>query len=188
MLGTDLRNWFELFDGLAVYRPTAAGGHAFDGWLNCTDIEDQFTSSKVTFAGARYEPTDQTQREKFLNVLIGYASTFVFLRLMERRRQMIPPSLDYKLTPLGRRVGNWGYGPRPGFKKQTFFFVAAVFLRTYKYKWLIAAGAAGWAVLNAFKFYAAAMSWAVALPFAAWSAVAVGALVALGVFLKAKLG
>lgn len=188
MLGADLRNWFELFDGLAVYRPTPEGGHTFDGWLNCTDIENRFKSDKLTFAGTRYDATNQAQREKLLNALIGYASTFVFLRLMERRRQMIPPSLDYRFTPLGRRVGNWGYGPSPGFKKQAFFFVAAAFLHAYKYKGLIAVGAAGWAALNAFKFYATAMSWAATLPFAAWSAAAVAAFVALGVFLKAKLG
>jgi len=128
MRGDDLRAWFELFDGMVVYRPRPGGGHVSDGWLNWSDIEGRFKSEKLTFAGKPYDPDDQVQRNALLESLINYAGTFVFLRLLKRRRLINPPSLDYKITPLGRRVGNWGYGSRPGFKKRTFFFAAAVFL------------------------------------------------------------
>jgi hypothetical protein len=69
MLGDDLRAWFELFDGMAVYRPQPGGGHAFDGWLNWSDIEGRFKTEKLTFAGKPYDPEDQAQRNALLDTL-----------------------------------------------------------------------------------------------------------------------
>lgn len=188
MLGTDLRAWFELFGGMAVFRPKVGGGHESDGWLNWSDIEGQFKSHRVLFGGKPYDPSDQAQREKLLDAIVGYANTFVMLRLLEKRRLMNPPSLDYRLTPFGRRVGNWGYGDKPGFKKTALFLLAALGLRLHKYKGVVAVGAAGWATLNAFKFYGAAMSWVGGLPFAVWSAAAVAAVVAIWAVAKSKVG
>jgi hypothetical protein len=141
----------------------------------------------LTFAGKPYDPEDQAQRNALLDTLIGYAGTFVFLRLLERRRQITPPSLGYRLTPLGRRIGNWGYGSRPGFRKRAFFFGAGTFLRAYNYRVLFAVGEAGWAVLNAIKFYSAALSWVGGLPFAAWSAAVVAAIVGIWALIKSRL-
>lgn len=188
MLGSDLRACFELFDGMVVYRPKPGGDHESDGWLNWSDIEGRFKSSRILFGGKPYDPTDQAQREKLLDAIVGYANTFVLLHLLEKRRLMNPPSLDYRLTAFGRRVGNWGYGDKPGFKKAAVFLLAALGLRLYRYKGLIAVGAAGWAALNAFKFYGAAMSWAGGLPFAAWSAAAVAVVVSIWAVVKSKLG
>ena len=188
MLGSDLRAWFELFDGMVVYRPKPGGGHESDGWLNWSDIESRFKSNRVLFGGKPYDPTDHVQREKIVDAIVGYANTFVLLRLLEKRRTLNPPSLDYQLTPFGRKVGNWGYGDKPGLKKTAVFLLAALGLRLYKYKGVIALGAAGWAALNAFKFYSAAMSWVGGLPFAIWSAAFAAVVIAIWAVVKSKIG
>ena len=173
---------------MVVYRPQSDGGHESDGWLNWSDIEGRFKSSRILFVGKSYNPDNDAQREELLNAIVGYANVVVLLRLLEKRRLMNPPSLDYRLTAFGRRVGNWGYGDKPGFKKTAVFLLAALGLNVYKYKGVIAIGAAGWAALNAFKFYGAAMSWVGGLPFAAWSAAAVAVAVAIWAVVKSKLG
>ena len=173
---------------MVVYRPKPGGGHESDGWLNWSDIEGRFKSSCLSFGGKPYDPNDQAQREELLDAILGNANTFVLFKLLEKRRLMNPPSLDYRLTPFGRRVGNWGYGDMPGIKKRALFVAVELALRSYKYKGLIAFGAAGWAVLNAFKFYSAATSWFSSLPFAAWSAAGIAAAVTIYAIIKSKLG
>src|SRR5713226_6703952 len=118
MLGDDLCVWFEMFDGIVIYRPQPQGGHARDGWINWTDIENPFKNQKLTFMGQPYNPANEAQRNQLLDAIVSYAGIFVLFKLLERRRQISPPSLDYRLTALGRRVGNWGYGPKPGLKKK----------------------------------------------------------------------
>ena len=112
----------------------------------------------------------------------------MWCKLLERRRQTSPPSLDYRLTALGRRVGNWGYGPKPGFKKRTFFFFLALGLKAYKLRKVVAIGSLGWAALNAAKFYTAATVWVESLPFAAWSAAAIVVILAVASIIKAGVG
>ena len=187
MLGSDLRAWYELFDGIVIYRPAPGGGHENDGWLNWSDIERRFVTERLTFAGKPYDPKDNVQREKLLDALVNHANLFVRLRLLEKRRQINPPSLDYRVTKFGRAVGNWGYGPKPGFKKSAFFCLVSLALRGYKLKILVAVGAAGWAGLNAFRFYFTAITWADGLPFAAWSAAAIALVVGAVAAIRAKL-
>ncbi len=188
MLGDDLRLWFELFHGIVVYRPLPGGGHSSDGWLNWSDIENRFKRENLTFEGKKYDPQNAEQQNQLLNALVKYASAFVTLRLLERRRQLVPPSLDYRVTSFGRRVGNWGYGTKPGFKKRAFFFIGAAFFRAYKFRWMIAIGAIGWGVLNAIRFYTTALDWVSHLPFASWSAALIAVIVAVVVVIKSKLG
>lgn len=188
MLGDDLRVWFEMFDGIIVYRPTPGGGHVADGWLSVKDIESRFASARPLFGGKPYDPCDLTQRNSLTNHIIEYAGAFVACGLMERRREIIPPTLDYRLTNFGRRVGNWGYGDRAGVRKRALFFALAVWFKVYRFRWLITAGALGWGVLNAFRFYAYAIAQVEALPFMAWSAVAVAVLAGIWALLKSKLG
>lgn len=187
MLGNDLRVWFELFDGIVIYRPRSDGGHVSDGWINWSDIENRFKREKLKFTGSIYNASDPVQRDKLLNAITHYASALVVCRLLERRRLINPSSLDYRLTPFGRRVGNWGYGQKPGFKKRSLFFLIALWLKAYKFKKVITIGAAAWGVLNALKFYGAALSWAEGLPFAAWSAAAVMVLIAAWIYIKSKV-
>lgn len=188
MLGDDLRAWFELFNGIVIYRPVPGGGHMADGWLNWSDIENRFKSEQLRLEGKSYDPTSQEQHERLLNALINYAGALVTCRLLERRRQISPPTLGYRLTSFGRRVGNWGYGSKPGFKKRSLFFILALGFRAYRFRRIITIGAIGWGVLNAVKFFAAAASWAGGLPFAAWSGVMVGVLVAIWIAIKTKIG
>lgn len=188
MLGDDLRTWFELFDGIVIYRPAPGGGHVADGWLNWSDIENRFKSERLRFAGRPYDPSDQEQHEKLLDAIINYAGALVTCKLLERRRKISPPSLDYRLTSFGRRVGNWGYGSTPGFKKRSLFFILALGFRVYRFRTVITVGAVGWGILNAFKFYAAAASWAEGMPFAAWSGAVVTLLLAAWIAIKTEGG
>ena len=188
MLGDDLRAWFELFDGILIYRPQPDGGHPADGWINWSEIENRFKSQKLLFSGRPYDPTNQEQRGKLLDAIVNYAGVFVTCKLLERRRQLSPPSLDYRLTSFGRRVGNWGYGANAGFRKRSFFFVLALGLRAYRIRTVITVGAVGWGILNGVKFYATAVSWAEGLPCATWSAALVAAAVAIWVVIKSKFG
>ena len=88
VLGDDLRAWFELFDGIAVFRPRAGGGHDFDGWLSWSDIEDRFNSGKLKFAGVPYDSQNRAQRNKLIDAHLNYAHALVCLRLLERRRRL----------------------------------------------------------------------------------------------------
>jgi hypothetical protein len=187
MLGDDLRHWFELFDSIVIYKPQPDGGHASDSWLNWSDIEGRFKSEGLTFCGQRYNPSDEAQRNRLLEALIGYANTFVRFWLLEKRRLISPPSLDYRLTKFGRLVGNWGYGDKPGFKKRALFFVMALAVRAYRFRWVLVVGTTGWAILNATRFYITAASWIDTLPFAVWSALVIFTLTTVYGFIKAKL-
>jgi len=187
MLGEDLRNWFELFDGIVIYKSQPGGGHVSDGWLNWTAIEGRFKSEKLAFMGLRYDPSNEVQRNKLLEALVGYSNTLVRFRLLEKRRQIFPPSLDYRVTAFGRRVSNWGYGANPEFKKKALFFAMALVIRAYRLRWIVVFGAVGWGILNSVRFYMAAASWVESLPFAAWSAAAIAIVGAAYVVVKAKL-
>jgi hypothetical protein len=103
-----LRNWFELFAGMTVYRPKD-GTHVSDGWLNTKDVERRFSSENLRFGGRRYDASDTEQQNQLLDAIIHNAGLLCTLRLLERRHQLRPPSLDYRVTPLGRRIDAWGY-------------------------------------------------------------------------------
>jgi hypothetical protein len=180
MWGDGLRLWFELFAGMVVYRGGEPATGESVGWLNVNDIEGRFKSEKLTFQGRKYDPTDTQQKNALLEAIINKASVLCYVRLLERRRQLHPPSLDYRVTRLGRRIGNWGYGHRPGVRKRAVFFAIEAFFRLKRYWKVIAIGAAGWALLNAFKFYGAVWSWVANDAFAAVSAIVVAASVWLG--------
>ena len=72
---------------------------------------------------------------------------------------MIPPSLDYRVTQIGRKVDSWGYGDQVKLRTRLTFFLIEVFFRAKKYRKVVILGAAGWAILNAYRFYVAAFDW-----------------------------
>jgi hypothetical protein len=159
MWGNQLRIWFELFAGMAIHRPSHDGRHVDDGWINPNDIESRFRLEQLRVQGRTYNPNDLAQRNHLFNAIIGNAGALCSAKLLERRRQITPPSLDYRVTRLGRKVDNWGYGDQPGFRKRLVFFAIETWLRLRRYWKVVAIGAAGWAVLNAAKFYSAAWHW-----------------------------
>ena len=188
MFGDDLRAWFDIFSGIVVYRPLPGGGHESDGWLNINDLEGRFKSEKLKFAGHSYDPENKEQRDKLLNSIITYASLFVRYKLLERRRRLEPPSLDYRVTPFGRRVGNWINRTGPKKRKRALFFLMALANHAHRYKAIITFGALGWAVANAVRFYGDALAWSEHLPFAALSAAVVSFFVGGFIIVKAMLG
>lgn len=180
MWGDGLRQWFELFAGIVVHRGGEPTTSENAGWLNVNDIEGRFRNEKLTFQGRKYDPTDIQQKNALLEAIIGKAGALCYVRLLERRRQLHPPSLDYRVTRLGRRIDNWGYGDRAGARKRAVFFAIEAFFRLKRYWKVIAIGAAGWAILNAFKFYGALWSWVANDAFAAVSALVVAVFLWLG--------
>jgi hypothetical protein len=148
------------------------------GWLNWSDVERSFLLGNKTIDGQRYDPNNKTQRNNFLDGLINHASVLCEMKLLERRRQIDPPSLDYRVTRLGRRVDGWGYGPKPGLRKSAVFFSIEVIYWVKRFKGIIAVGAFGWAALNAARFYGVAAQWIGGTAFPVLSALAIAAALA----------
>jgi hypothetical protein len=159
MWGKNLCNWFELFAGIVVYKMTDNGPDNNEGWINITEFEKCFTRGQLTFAGNPYDPSDAKQRSALLDAIIAKAGLLCTVKLLERRRNIVPPSLDYRVTTFGRKVDSWGYGSHPGLRKKTFFFAIELFFRLKKHQKLVTFGTAGWAMLNAYKFYATTFEW-----------------------------
>lgn len=180
MWGDGLRLWFQLLAGMVVYRGGEPTTGENTGWLNVNDIEGRFRSENLTFHGRKYDPTDKQQKNALLEAIINQAGALCYVRLLERRRQLLPPSLDYRVTRLGRRIDSWGYGDKAGFRKRAVFFAIEAFFRLKRYWKVVAIGAAGWALLNAFKFYGVVWSWAANDAFALVSALVVATFVWLG--------
>ncbi len=173
MWGDGLRLWFELFAGMVVYRADKPMTGENEGWLNVNDIEGRFKHERLTFHGKRYDPTDAQQKNALLEAIIKQAGALCYVKLLERRRQLHPPSLDYRVTSLGRRIDSWGYGGRPGIRKRALFFLIETFFRLKPYWKVVTVGATGWVILNAAKFFGEAWSWISNDAFAAASAAAV---------------
>jgi hypothetical protein len=180
MWGDSLRLWSELFAGMVVYRAGEPTTGENVGWLNVNDIESRFKGEKLTFDGKKYDPNDAQQKNALLEAIIKQAGALCYVKLLERRRQLHRPSLDYRVTPLGRRIDGWGYGNRPGVRKRAVFFLIEAFFRLKRYWKLVAIGAAGWALLNAAKFFGAAWSWISNDLFVAASAAVVAVVIWLG--------
>ena len=172
--------WFELFAGMVVYRGGEPTTGENVGWLNVNDIEGRFKSEKLTYQGKKYDPGDAQQKNALLEAIIKQAGALCYVKLLKRRRQLHPPSLDYRVTPLGRRIDRWGYGDRPGIRKRAVFFLIEAFFRFKRYWKLVAIGAVGWSILNAAKFFGAAWSWISNDAFAAASAAVVAIIIWLG--------
>lgn len=187
MWGDSIRAWFELFAGVAVYRVTPTGPEHDDGWINASAFEDRFARESLPFGGRPYDPSDNRQKNALLDALIGNASALCHVGLLERRRNISPPSLDYRVTKLGRRVDSFGSGRSPGVRKRLVFLSIAAYFQVRPYWKLMAIGAGGWTLLNALKFYSAAFEWASGNIFAWISAVVMAAIVAVLAFVKSHL-
>ena len=159
MWGEGLRWWHEFFAGIAVFRVTADGNDDNEGWINASTCEDRFRRESILLDGRRYDPNDPKQRNQLLDAIISNAGILCHLKLLERRRQMTPPSLDYRVTKLGRKIDAWGYGEHTELRKKLLFFAFEAYLRGKKHWKVITVGAAGWGVVNAFKFYTTALDW-----------------------------
>ena len=186
MLGNGLLAWFQLFHGVVIYRPASSGGHTADGWLNWSDIEQRFIREKLTFGGKPYDAQIDSQRDQLLDAIVDHANALVFCKLLEKRRQTHPPSLDYRVTPFGRCVGNWQSSTGPDFRQKLFFFCAALVFKALRLKKVIAIGALGWTAINAFRFYSQAASWLEHLSFAGVSAAIVAFMVAMWALISNK--
>lgn len=173
MWGENLRYWFELFAGIAVFKVTANGPDNNDGWINISNYENRFCSDRITFNGRPYDPKDTKHRNELLDAIINNAGILCAVKLLERRRQIDPPSLDYRVTKIGRRIDAWGYGENAGFRKKALFFLIETYLRLQKHWKIITIGAAGWAIVNACKFYTTAFDYIRTDFFLSFTAVAV---------------
>jgi hypothetical protein len=187
MWGDSLRAWFELFAGVTVHRVTSPGPDNDDGWINASVFEDRFTREGLLFGGRPYDPSDSKQKNALLDAIIANASALCHVGLLERRRNISPPSLDYRVTKLGRRLDSFGYGGSPGLRKRLVFLCIAAYFRLRKYWKLVAIGAGGWALLNALKFYSVAFEWANGNVFALVSAIVTAVVLAVLAFVRSHL-
>jgi hypothetical protein len=187
MWGDSLRVWFELFAGVTVHRVTPTGPDNDDGWTNVSVFEDRFIRERLLFRGRPYDPSNGRQRNALLDAIIASASALCHVRLLERRRNISPPSLDYRVTNLGRRLDSFGYGRSPGLRKRLVFLCIAAYFRLRKYWKLVAIGAGGWAFLNALKFYSAAFEWVNGNVFALVSAIVTAVILAVLTFVRSHL-
>jgi hypothetical protein len=159
MLGESLRNWFELFSGIAVYHINDKGSDDNEGWININEFEKRFIRERLVFAGKPYDPSDNKQRNQLLNAIIYYASLLCEVKLLERQHKINPTSLEYRVTKLGRKIDKLGYGTNPGLRKRLIFAAIYRFFWIKKYWKIVSFGALGWAIINAYKFYSAAFNW-----------------------------
>lgn len=141
MWGDNYRKWFDLFAGIVVYRATEDAPGNDEGWVNVNEYEKMFSSDRLTFNGRPYTPSDTKQRNKLLEAILNNAGALCAVKLLERRRRIAPPSLDYRVTKFGRRVDAWGYGDKPGIRKRLFFFGVEAFFRLKKHWRLVTIGA-----------------------------------------------
>lgn len=183
MWGDNYRKWFDLFAGIVVYRATEDAPGNDEGWVNVNEYEKMFSSDRLTFNGRPYTPSDTKQRNKLLEAILNNAGALCAVKLLERRRRIAPPSLDYRVTKFGRRVDAWGYGDKPGIRKRLFFFGVEAFFRLKKHWRLVTIGAACWGVINAIRFYGAALEWIRGDVFVAITALGVAVLIWLGALL-----
>ncbi len=159
MLGDGLRNWFEIFTGIVVYRVEKSGPTNNDGWINVIEFEKRILRNKICFQGKIYDETDLKQKNALVDSLITYARVFCKFGLLECRRNMFPASLDYRVTKLGRRVDSWGYADKPGFRKRSLFFLVDLYY-VVKKKWKIyTVLTLLWGVISSLKSYYAAFNW-----------------------------
>jgi hypothetical protein len=185
MWGEGLRWWHEFFAGIAVFRATADGHDDNEGWIHASTYEDRFRSDGILVDGRCYDPKDQKQRNLLIDAIISNAGVLCHLKLLERRRPMIPPSLDYRVTKFGRRIDGWGYGEQAEVRKRLLFLAFELYLRGRKHRKIITIGAAGWGIVNAFKFYTSAFDWIRNDLFSAISAlIMAGALWIIYIFIK----
>ena len=187
MLGNGLRQWFELFAGMVVYRGGEPTSGENVGWLEVDDIERRFKSENLAFGGKKYDSSDPKQKNALLEAILNNAAALCDVKLLERRRLLHPPSLAFRVTKFGRRVDNWGYGDKPGLRKRALFFLVELFFRAKRFWKLIAIFAAGWTLLNAGRFIGASWGWLSNDAFGFVSALVLGAIVLLGAVISGLL-
>ncbi len=186
MWGESLRVWFELFAGVTVHRVTPTGSDNDGGWINASLFEDRFARERLLFEGRPYDPSDSRQKNALLDAIIPNASALCHVGLLERRRNISPPSLDYRVTRFGRRLDSFGYAGSSGLRKRLVFLCIAVYFRLRKYWKLVAIGAGGWTLLNALKFYSAAFDWVNGNVFASVSAIVTAVVLTVIAFIKSQ--
>jgi len=184
MWGDNLRIWFELFSGIVVYRITNDGPDNNEGWININEFEKRFIRESLIFADKPYDPSNKKQRNALIDAIIHNASLLCEVKLLERPRNITPPSLDYRVTKLGRKIDAFGYGISPGFRKKTVFFIIYLYFWVKKYWKFVTIGTLGWTFINSFKFYTAMFGWLRNDLFAIISAIGIGFLVWFSYFLK----
>lgn len=157
MRGDNLRHWFEIFAGATVHRGGVPTTPAELGWLNVKDVESCFRIDEhLNFDGRKYNPSDRRQKEALFDAIINNARALCFVRLLERRRRMSPPSLDYRVTAFGRWIDGWGYGSEPGFRKRAFFFTLDPFFWTVRHWKLVGIVSAVASFFGTMEFYSKA--------------------------------
>ena len=151
--------WLSLFAGIVVYK-VGEDGKADDngGFINIDEFIKRFEQSNLRLGGIQYQKG--SGREEELNeAIINNAGDLCELGLMERKRGMMPPRLEYRVTTKGRKYDNLSRSRFGLFRCKMFFFGRCIWQRIKKYKFLITGAAFAMATINAVRFYNLAFTW-----------------------------
>ncbi len=159
MLGDFYIPWLSLFSEMVIYKIQDDGtSNDNSGFINIDDFAKRFEREKLSLSGIPYAK-DQGREEELMEAIIHNAGVLCELGLMERKRGMIPPRLEYRVTSKGRKYDRLAHGKIGLIRCKLFFFGHCMWQRIKKYKAIISVAAFCMAVVNAVRFYNLAFTW-----------------------------
>lgn len=159
MLGDSYIPWLSLFAGMVIYKIEEDGTqNDNDGFININEFARRFERENLRLGGVPYE-RESGRKEELIEAIIHNAGVLCKLGLMERKRGMIPPRLEYRVTPKGRKYDSLSHKKIGLLLCKMFFFSRCLWQRMKKYKVLITGAAFAMAIINATRFYNLAFTW-----------------------------
>ncbi len=159
MLGDTYISWLSLFSGIVIYKiKEDETPNDNDGFINIDDFAKCFERGNLRLGGVPYEK-GRGREEELMEAIIHNAGVLCELGLMERRRGIIPPRLEYRMTSKGRKYDNLSHSKIGLLRCKLFFFSHCMWQRIKKYKTIITGAAFAMAIVNAVRFYNLAFIW-----------------------------
>ncbi|MEP1741290.1 MAG: hypothetical protein ABJI92_18525 [Kangiellaceae bacterium] len=159
MLGDSYIPWLSLFSGMVIHKIQDDGtSNNNDGFINIDDFAKRFEQGKLSLCGIPYEK-GQGREEELMEAIIHNAGVLCELGLMERKRGIIPPRLEYRVTLKGLKYDGLTHSKFGLLRCKLFFFGHCMWQRIKKYKAIITVAAFGMAIVNAVRFYNLAFTW-----------------------------
>ncbi|ATI03064.1 MULTISPECIES: hypothetical protein [Cycloclasticus] len=159
MLGDSYIPWLSLFAGVVIYKIQDDGASNDNGgFINIDDFAKRIELERLSLSGIAYEK-GQGREEELMEAIIHNAGVLCELGLMERKRGMVPPRLEFRVTPKGRKYDSLAHGKIGLIRCKLFFFSHCMWQRIKKYKAIITVAAFCMAVVNAVRFYNLAFTW-----------------------------
>jgi len=159
MLGDSYIPWLSLFSRMVIYTIKNDGSsNDNDGFINIDDFAKCFEREKLSLSGIPYAK-GQEREEELMKAIIHNAGVLCELGLMERKRGISPPRLEYRVTSKGRNYDGLSHQKIGLIRCKLFFFRHCMWQRIKKYKAIITVAAFGMTIVNAVRFYNLAFTW-----------------------------